>query len=82
MGKSTVPNVAGKVVLAFVIPIGIFIGLLFGLDKLLPPWGTEKIRTPVVFFLSLGLTLAAVWLANKRLSGKPAKPMCNNKDTI
>jgi hypothetical protein len=65
LGKSTAPSVVGKVVLAFVVPMVVFIGVLVGLDALLPAFGTEKRRMAVISLLGFGLTFATVWFLKK-----------------
>lgn len=66
LGRSDAPSVVGKVIIAFLLPIGVFAGLLVGFDKLLPASIPPKIRTLAIFALSAGLTFAAVYLINCR----------------
>ena len=82
MGRSSVPSVVGKVIWAFLVPIGVFVGLLIGLEKLLPACGTEKLRMLVISLLGFGLTFAAIWLLKRIQRRKPNKQVCNNKDKI
>lgn len=62
LGHSDVPSVVGKVFSAFLLPIGLFVGLLIGIDRLLPAFEREPLRTLTLFGLSIGPTLAAMWL--------------------
>lgn len=82
MGRSNAPSIIGKVILAFLVPIGVFVGLLIGLDKLLPACGTERLRTLVIALLGFGLTFAAIWLLKQIPPLKSNKQVCNNKDKI
>lgn len=65
LGRSDAPSVVGKVIMAFLLPIGVFAGLLVGFDTLLPASMPPKIRTLAVFALSAGLTFAAVYLSSR-----------------
>jgi TRAP-type uncharacterized transport system fused permease subunit len=65
LGQSDAPNVVGKVVWAFLLPIVLFIVLLVVLDKWLPELQDEKRRTLTMFGISLIATVAAVWLAKR-----------------
>lgn len=62
LGKSDAPSVVGKVFLAFLLPIAVFVGLLIIFDKILPEFAVEKWRTLALFVLSVLPTLAAVWV--------------------
>jgi len=64
LGQSSSPNVAAKVLWAFLVPIGVFVIALVGLDRWLPAFAFEKARTLTVFAGGVVLTLAAVWLGN------------------
>lgn len=61
LGRSDTPSVVGKVIAAFLMPIGLFVGLLIGVDKFLPVFLPEKARTAALFLISFAVTLAAVW---------------------
>ncbi len=65
LGQSDAPNVAGKVFLAFLLPIGLFIALLIGLDKGLPEFRSHPLRILTMFGVSVAVTVAAVWLVKR-----------------
>jgi len=62
IGKAGGPNVAWKVIVAFLVPIGVFIGGLAGSEWLLKDRLDEKARVVVSFFLSVFLTLLIVFV--------------------
>lgn len=66
LGTSDVPSVVGKVFLAFLLPIAVFVGLMIIFDKVLPEFEVEKWRTLAVFGLSVAPTLAVVWVVKHR----------------
>ena len=68
LGQSDAPPVLGKVILGFLMPIAVFIGLLAGFEHWLPVFAAEKWRTLAVFGASVVLTLAVVW-GMQRLRG-------------
>ncbi|NLW84169.1 MAG: hypothetical protein GXY41_07185 [Phycisphaerae bacterium] len=68
LGASDAPNVVGKVFLAFLLPIALFVGLLVVFDAVLPGFEVEKWRTLAVFGLSVVPTLAVVWVIKSRNS--------------
>lgn len=72
LGHSDVPSVAGKVILAFLLPIVLFVGLLLVFDRLLPVFETEKVRTLAVFGLSVGPTLGSVCVIHRARRHKQA----------
>jgi len=71
MGRSNAPSVVGKVVLAFLVPIGVFIGLVIGLERLLPALGGERIRASIVFLSGFGLTFVSIWLLKQLRHRRP-----------
>jgi hypothetical protein len=77
LGRSDVPNVTGRVIAAFLVPIGTFIGFMVIFEKLLPVTMPSKIRTVTVFVLSAILTLSAVYLTTRRSIRKPPRKACN-----
>lgn len=70
MGRSDVPNVAGAVCRAFLAPIGLFVVLAIGLERWLPAFGSEKLRTATVYVMSMVVTVAAVWTVKQLKSKK------------
>lgn len=82
MGRSSAPSIVGKVMLAFVVPIGVFIGALIGMDALLPACGTEKLRLLIVALSGFGLAFAAIWLLKQQRQHKPNKQVCSDKEKI
>ncbi len=62
LAQSDAPSVLGKVLLAFLLPIVVFVGLLIGLDFWLPEFEGETLRSLVVFAVSATVTFAVVWL--------------------
>ena len=77
LGKVGGPNVAMKVIVAFLIPIGVFIGSLTASQHLLKSRFEEKTLILVSFVLAVCLTLLVVYViravsgpANKEQSEK------------
>lgn len=72
LGKAEGRSVVLKVVLAFLLPVLIFIGLLAGFERLLAGWiDAKELRTAVSFLLAVLGTLALILgirAANRRLS--------------
>ncbi len=60
LGKAQGPNVALKVIVAFLVPIGVFIGGLAGIQRLLRGRFEEKMLILVRFLLALCLTMLVV----------------------
>ena len=61
LGRSDAPSVVGAVLLGFVVPIGLFLGLLIGFDRWLPAFATEPLGVVAVFVVSAAITVAVVW---------------------
>lgn len=72
LGKAEGPSVVLKVVLAFLLPLLVFIGLLAGFEKTLGRWiDVKELRTAVSLLLAVLGTLALVLIIkmiNKQLS--------------
>jgi hypothetical protein len=62
LGKATGPNVAWKAIVAFLVPIGVFIGGLSGSQSLLRGRFEEKLLILVSFVLAVCLTLLVVFM--------------------
>ena len=62
LGAAGGPNVALRVIVAFLVPIGVFIGGLAGSQWLLRGQFEEKILILVSFLLALCLTLLVVFV--------------------
>lgn len=60
LGKFQGPSVVWKVIVAFLVPIGVFIGSLAGIQRLLSSRLEGKALILVSFLLSLCLTLLVV----------------------
>jgi len=76
IGKAEGPNVTWKVILAFLVPIGVFIGVLAGSEQLLRGrFETEEALTLVSFLLAVVITLLVVFVI--RAFRRPIK-----KDTL
>ena len=79
LGKATGPNVAWRVIVAFLVPIGVFIGGLAGSQWLLRGRFEEKILIMVSFILALCLTLLVVFVI-RAISGPFKKENCEKGD--
>ena len=69
LGRDGGPSVAMKVIMAFALPIVLFLAALATLGHLLHERLVERYETPVVFFLALSVTtgvMLAVSFAFKR----------------
>ena len=65
MGDVEGPSVVSKVIVAFVLPIVVFIFSLAGFGKLLGDKITSaKLATAIIFALSLIVTLIYIWIVN------------------
>jgi len=61
LGEAEGPSVASKVVLAFLLPLVVFVGLLAGFEKVLARViNAKELRTGVSFLLALLGTLALI----------------------
>ena len=79
LGKATGPNVAWKVIVAFLVPIGVFIGGLAGSQLLLRGRFEEKTLILVSFILALCLTLLVVFVIGA-MSGPTKIEHCEKGD--
>ena len=71
LGKAGCENVAMKAIVAFLVPIGVFIGVLATSQRLLQGRFEEKTLTLISFFLAVFLTLLVVFII--RAIDGPAK---------
>lgn len=62
LGNAQGPNVAMRVIVAFLVPIGVFIAALVGGERLLESRLEGKVLTLVSFLLAVGLTLLALYV--------------------
>ncbi|MEN8128178.1 MAG: hypothetical protein ABFR90_10300 [Planctomycetota bacterium] len=76
LGKAKGPNVAIKAIVAFLVPIGVFIGGLAGSQRLLSGRFEEKTLTLVSFLLALCLTLLVVFVM-RAIRGLVKEPRMN-----
>ena len=78
LGKAAGPNVAPKVIVAFLVPIGVFIGILAAGQWLLQGQFEGKILTLVSFLLAVSLTLLVVFVI-RAVSGPVKKEHCKKR---
>ena len=62
IGKAKGPNVAWKVIVAFLVPIGVFVGTVAVAERLLEGQLEGKVVMLVSFLLALGVTLLAIFV--------------------
>ncbi|OQY07837.1 MAG: hypothetical protein B6I25_00785 [Planctomycetales bacterium 4572_13] len=62
LGKANGPNVATKAVVAFLIPIGMFIGVLAASERLLQGRLEGRSLTLISFFLAVCVSLLVVFI--------------------
>ncbi|MHC4289122.1 MAG: hypothetical protein ACYSSK_03540 [Planctomycetota bacterium] len=62
LGKAVGPNVAVKAIVAFLVPIGVFIGALAGTQRLLSGRFEEKTLILASFLLAVCATLLVVYV--------------------
>ena len=74
LGQAKGPSVVFRVLVAFVVPIAVFIGVLLLFERFFgAAVDTEKLRTGLAFLSALAVTVAvifAVRAANRRIGGK------------
>jgi len=78
LGKSSGPNVTLKAIVAFLVPIGVFIGGLAGSQWLLHDRFEEKFLILLSFILALCLTLLAVFVI-RAICGPTNKEHCEKR---
>ena len=71
MGKAKGPNVAMKAIVAFLVPIGVFVGSLAGSQRLLGNRFAGHALTLVSFILASSITLLVVFVI--RAVNRPKK---------
>ena len=76
IGKSEVPNVAWKAIVAFVLPIVIFVLSLAGTTKLLAGHFEDRMLTLLSFLLALSITFIYV-CAVRAIQGPMNKDICD-----
>ena len=76
IGKSEAPNVAWKAVVAFVLPIIVFIGALAGAQRLLAGRLEDRLLTLVSFLLALFVTLVFLCVV-RAIQGPVNKDVCD-----
>ena len=76
MGKSTVPNVAPKVIVAFVFPILVFVLALAGAAKLLAGHFEDRMLTLSSFLSALVVTFVFVCIV-RAIQGPMKKDICD-----
>ncbi len=79
LGTAKGPNVAWKAIVAFLVPIGVFIGGLAGSQRLLRGRFEEKMLILVSFILALCLTLLVVFVIGA-MSGPTKIEHCEKGD--
>ena len=78
MGRAEGPNVAPKAIVAFLVPIGVFIGVLAGSQQFLQDRLKENRLILVSFILALCMTLSVVFVI-RALSGPNKKEHCDKR---
>ena len=78
MGKAKGPNVAWKAVVAFLVPIGVFIGVIAGSQQLLKARLKGPGLTMVSFLLAVCVTLLVV-VVIRAFSGPIKKEHCDKR---
>ncbi|MHC4291724.1 MAG: hypothetical protein ACYTEU_03900 [Planctomycetota bacterium] len=78
LGKATGPNVACKVIVAFLVPIAVFIGVLAGSQWLLQGKFEENMLILVSFILALCVTLLVVFVI-RAVSSPKKKEHCDKR---
>lgn len=76
MGKAAGPNVATKAIIAFLVPILVFIGILAAGQRLLKGRFEENILTVVSFLAAVCITLLVVFVI-RAIRGPVKKDSCN-----
>ena len=77
-GKAQGPSVVSKVIIAFLVPVIIFILVLALAEKwLLTSFENEKIRTGIGVLLALGIDLACILLFSRFKGERASKPKEN-----
>jgi hypothetical protein len=78
MGKASGPNVAWKAIVAFLVPIAVFIGVLAGSQRLLEGRLEGRGLTMVSFLLAVCVTLLVVFVI-RAISGPIKKEHCDKR---
>jgi len=78
MGKAKGPNVAWKAIVAFLVPIGIFVGILAGSQRLFKSRFEGDVLTMVSFFLAFCVTLMVVFMI-RAVGGLMKKENCDKR---
>lgn len=78
MGKANGPNVACKAIVAFLVPIVVFIGVLAGSQRLLESRLEDRGLTIVSFLLAACVTLLVV-VVIRAISGPIKKEHCDKR---
>ena len=76
IGKSTAPNVTWKVIVAFVLPIAVFVLSLAGATKLLAGHFEDRIVTLLSFLSALIITFVFVCVV-RAIQGPISKDICD-----
>ena len=78
IGKAKGPNVALKAIVAFLVPIGVFIGALAASQRLLQGQFEENVLILVNFLLAVCLTLLVVFVI-RAIHGPVKKEHCEKR---
>lgn len=78
LGKFQGPNMALKAILAFLVPIGVFIGALAGGQRLLQEYFEGRLLILVSFVLAVSLTLLVVCMI-RAISSSNKKEHCEKR---
>lgn len=78
MGKAEGPNVAWKAIVAFLVPIAVFIGVLAGSQQLLDGRLEGRGLTMISFLLAACVTLLVVFVI-RAVSGPNKKEHCDKR---
>ncbi len=78
LGKAGGPNVAMKAIVAFSVPIGVFIGTLAAGQRLLQDRFEGKMLTLVSFLAAVCITLLVVFII-RAIRGPVKKDICNKR---
>jgi len=78
MGRAEGPNVAWKAIVAFLVPIAVFISVLAGSQQLLQGRFEENMLILASFILALCITLLVVFVI-RALSGPNKKEHCDKR---
>ncbi len=78
LGKAKGSNVAMRAIIAFLVPIGVFIGVLYAGERLLQGRFERKMLTLVSFLLAVCVTLLVVF-AIRTVRGPVKKEHCDKR---